>query len=366
MRRASEGPNGVSTLAAMGATDHAGTSARPDAGSPVPEERPGAVNWGPPRGRSAVLRAARRALVLGHSSTATRRVVPAPVAFRLIDGFAMVSERKRTGLWQQNERFYADLVRHTPLAGSEGEISGRAMREFMACTEIFWRPWLMCRGEVENRHLLTDAQREGRGVVAVFPHFGPVYAQFPTMARHGLDGYVVASPHHYDEDSGNSYDARWARQGRDYLDMLGAGHVLLRATGAGSLGAFGQVMELLDAGKTALIAFDIVGSMPTPFLGRTLGLSSGAARLAKESDALVVPYVHRRDGSLPVLRFAEAIDPRGFDDAPALQRAIAHRMERWALEAPESVWPLHTQPGGSPLIRGPELDATPSSAPAAR
>ena len=27
-------------------------------------------------------------------------------------------------------------------------------------------------------------------------------------------------------------------------------------------------------------------------------------------------------------------------------------MEQWALEAPEAVWPLHTQPGGSPLIRG--------------
>ena len=103
------------------------------------------------------------------------------MTFRLIDAFATLSERQRNGLWQQNVSFYGDLLRHTPLAGSEEIVAAKAMREFMNCVELFWRPWLLRRGEVDNRQTLRDAQREGRGVVAVFPHFGPFYAQFPAM-----------------------------------------------------------------------------------------------------------------------------------------------------------------------------------------
>jgi hypothetical protein len=39
------------------------------------------------------------------------------------------------------------------------------------------------------------------------------------------------------------------------------------------------------------------------------------------------------------------------------QAVVAAVMEAWALERPESVWPLGTQPGGPPLIKGPPLSA---------
>jgi lauroyl/myristoyl acyltransferase len=325
-------------------------------------DRPGEVNWGPPRGHHPALRRARRALVLAHSSTVTRRFIPAPVTFRLIDAFATLSERRRNGLWRQNVSFYGDLLRHTPLAGSEEVVAAQAMREFMKCIELFWRPWFLCRGEVENRQILRAAQRENRGVVAVFPHFGPSYAQFPAMPRYGLDVSVVASPHHYDDAGGTGYDARFAQQGARYLDMLGPGHVLQRATDNRSPGVFPLMLDLLRSGKTVSIAFDTVGNQPTPFLGRRLRLTNGPARLAQDSGALVVPVVNRRRDTTPVVRFGEPLDPRDFDDATALQGAIAHQMEQWALEAPESVWPLHTQPGGSPLIRGELLASAPVGA----
>ncbi len=316
------------------------------------EERPGAVNWGPPRGRHPAMRAARRSVVLAHSSTITRRFIPAPLTFRLIDAFAALSRRQKNGLWQQNVSFYGELLEHTPLAGTEETVAEDAMREFMKCIELFWRPWLLCRGTVENRQTLRAAQREGRGVVAVFPHFGPSYAQFPSMARHGLDVSVVASPHHYDDDRGTGYDARFARQGARYLNMLGRGHVVQRATDNASPGVFPVMLELVRSGKTVLIAFDTVGNMPTPFLGRRLRLTNGPARLAHDADALVVPVLNRRRDVTPVVRFGEPLDPRDFADATALQGAIARQVEHWALEAPASVWPLHDQPGGSPLIRG--------------
>jgi hypothetical protein len=42
---------------------------------------------------------------------------------------------------------------------------------------------------------------------------------------------------------------------------------------------------------------------------------------------MVVPFVIRRVGRKPVLRFAAPIDPRGFEDPVALQAAIAKVME---------------------------------------
>lgn len=314
------------------------------------------MEWGPPRGRHPVLAAGRRGLVLAHSSTLTRRVIPAALTFRLIESFAALSERRRTGLWNQNVEFYGDLLRHTSLAGLEEHVAARAMREFMECIELFWRPWLLSRAVVENRQVLRAAQREGRGVVAVFPHFGPSYAQFPAMRRYGLDVSVVASPHHFDTGRANSYDARFARQGARYLEMLGPGRVVQRAARSSEPGVFPTMLNLVQSGKTVLVAFDIVGNLPTPFLGRRLRLTNGAARVAHDGGALVVPVINRRRATTPIVRFGDILDPRDFGDAAALQDAIARQMERWALEAPEAVWPLHTQPGGSPLIRGERLD----------
>jgi lauroyl/myristoyl acyltransferase len=116
------------------------------------------------------------------------------------------------------------------------------------------------------------------------------------------------------------------------------------------------VLELLRAGCTVSIAFDSVGSFPTPFLGRQLSLASGPARLAKMADALVLPFVTRRRGAIPALRFAPPLEPRDFEDDAALQAAISTQMETWALELPEAVWPLQEQPGGPALTRGPTLD----------
>ncbi len=340
----------------MRMTDRSGAARASAGASPEPGEPAGFVEWGPPRGQHPVLGAARRGLVLAHSSTVTRRVIPAALSFRLIDRFAALSERRRTGLFNQNVQFYGELLRHTSLAGSEERVAARAMREFMECVELFWRPWLLSRAVVENRQVLRAAQREGRGVVAVFPHFGPSYAQFPAMQRYGLDVSVVASPHHFDTGQANSYDARFARQGARYLEVLGPGRVMQRAADSSEPGVFPTTLTLVQSGKTVLIAFDIVGNLPTPFLGRRLRLTNGAARVAHDGGALVVPVINRRRGTTPLVRFGDILDPADFDDAEALQSAIGLQMEQWALEAPETVWPLHTQPGGSPLIRGEPLN----------
>jgi lauroyl/myristoyl acyltransferase len=296
--------------------------------------------------------------MVAFTSSWSRRVFPVGVAFPAIDVFATQMQKRRAPIWKENVRFHEQLLRHTPLRGTEGEVARRAIREIFQCMEIFWRPWLMERGEIDGLETLLRAQREGRGVVTVFPHFGMVYAQFHIMRRFAVDAWVVGSSYHFEAD-GSGYDARFARRGRQYIDLLGRDRSLSRTRRTdGTESVYPRVLELLGDGATVSLAFDIAGGMPTPFLGRTLSLTGGPARLATATNALVVPFVVRRRGPIPVLRFGAQLDPRDFSDEIALQGAIADRMEHWALECPEAVWQLRpNHPDGPPLISGRELEA---------
>jgi lauroyl/myristoyl acyltransferase len=323
--------------------------------APVPPAEGSDEPWGPARPEEGVKRRIRRGLVVLHSSTWPRRLVPVRVAFPLIEAYAALAQRTKAWAWEENYIFHGKLLRHTRLAGTEDEVARRAVVEFFECVEMFWRPWLMHHATIEGIEHYRAAQATGRGILTSFPHFGMPYAQFPIMHQFGIDAWVIASPHHY-MDIGTGYDARFAHHGRRaYVDKLGEDRAIARRRGSTAAGAFEPALELLREGKTLSVAFDVNGSLPTPFLGRQLSLASGPAKLAHGSEAVVVPFVIRRRGPYPILRFDAPIDSRDYADPTALQAAIAAVMERWALEEPHTVWQLHTQPGGPPLIRGPAL-----------
>jgi lauroyl/myristoyl acyltransferase len=284
-----------------------------------------------------------------HSSPRVHRAVPAELVFRLAEPYAAWARRTRSPRWETFRAFHEELLQHTPLAGSEEDVAERACAEMLRCLELYWRPWLMRQGGIDGVEHLHAARATGRGVLAVFPHFGQPYAQYPIMSRFGIEASAISGINHF-VDLGDGYIGRFSRQGRAYVDELGPG----RAIVAGS--AFEPALARLRDGAIVTIAFDLVGRTPTPFLGRTVGLASGSSRLACEADAMVVPFVIRRVGRKPVLRFAAPIDPRGFDDPVALQAAIATVMEGWALELPEAVWPLVHN--GTPLLQRKLLDST--------
>jgi lauroyl/myristoyl acyltransferase len=212
--------------------------------------------------------------------------------------------------------------------------------------ELFWRPWLMGRGEIEGIEHFHAARSHGRGVAAAFPHFGIPYGHYTILPRFGIEAWAVSVSFHF-QDLGNGYTGRFMRQAGAYVNQLGPEHVI--PTG----GAFEPSLNLLRNGATVSVAFDLIGSTPTPFLGRTVSLASGVSQLAHQADAVVAPFVVRRVGHRPVMRFAPPIDSRDYDDAGSLQAAIAKVMERWALEMPEAVWPM--EHNGTPLIQGPDL-----------
>ena len=287
---------------------------------------------------------------------------PIRLAFPLIDVHAAIAERRGSFHLRENRRYFAELLRYTPLAGTEDDVARRAIVELFRVQEMFWRPWLMRRGEVDGLEHFEAARSEGRGVVAVCNHFGNFAAQVPVMHRYGIDASIIVSAETF-ENNGTDFQARRFRQTRKYLDLLGEGRVVARASVATPAreDAFSRALRALEEGETVLVAFDLLGLLPTPFLGRRLMLAAGPVELARASDAMVVPVVNRLRGYVPVIEFAPPLDPRDFDGPESLQAAIAAVTERWALERPEAVWPMEEFPGGPPLIQGPPLSE--SSAP---
>jgi lauroyl/myristoyl acyltransferase len=306
----------------------------------------------------AVGRRIRRALVVGHSSTLTRRVLPAGAMFKLTLMYAGVQQRGRRLHWRTSRDFYRDLLRYTPLAGSEDDVARRSVAEWYQCAEVFWRPWLMRQGEIEGLAHFEAARAQGRGIVLVFPHFGLPYAQFPVMRRFGIDAWVIASSRHY-EDLGDGYDARMARHGRGYVDMLGLDRAIVRRPGQGRQGStFEQALALLRNGAAVSVAFDLPGRTVTPFLGRAVSLVSGPSQLATQSDALVVPFVVRLRDRRPLLEFASPLDARELGDPAAIQAALAFTMERWVIDRPEAVWPSPDETGVPLLTHGAVLSGS--------
>src|SRR5205807_760322 len=101
-----------------------------------------------------------------------RRLYPVRMAFLVIDAYAALAARIGTFHWKANRRFYGELLRYTPLAGTEDDVARRAIAEFFRVQEIFWRPWQMNRGVIEGLEHFEAARAQGRGVVAVCCHFG--------------------------------------------------------------------------------------------------------------------------------------------------------------------------------------------------
>lgn len=290
-----------------------------------------------------------------YSASWTRRLIPARAAAGGVNAYAALAQQ--AGVWAAREaqRFYRDLLQYTERRGDDPALVRRGVAEYFHWNEMFWRPWLMARGDADGLEHLRDAASAGRGVVAVYPHFGMIYAQFPILARAGVDVWAVATQRR-DVVLGNGYDGRFMRLAREYLGTLGAGRVIEpRSRLTASPGAFAPALQRLRAGATVTIAFDLAGSAATPFLGRRLHLASGPSLLAWEARAVVVPFVIRRRGYRPLLRFAPPLDPRGFASSSDLQAAIARPIERWAIEQPEAVWPLERQDGVPLLVRGASL-----------
>jgi hypothetical protein len=152
------------------------------------------------------------------------------------------------------------------------------------------------------------------------------------LRRHRLDSYVVAHRHHWDPMPQGYAGLMKLYRRREYIEKaLGKSRVLL------SDGPPERPLELLRAGESLGIAFDVQGFAATPFLGRSVALSGGVATLALKANAMVLPAVAERHGTRIHVRLLPPIDPGEYGDPRLLRAAIAQTFEPIVLASPEAV-----------------------------
>jgi lauroyl/myristoyl acyltransferase len=269
--------------------------------------------------------------------------MPARLALALSAVLGPAARQRRNPVERrEGERFMKDLLLYTPRAQEAEELARRWLMEKSRVGELLWRPWLLKRSRIFGLEHWDAAHRPGRGCLMVVGHIGPHWAMSVIMLRHGLEHWVVGHRHHWDPMPPGYEGLMKLHRRREYIEKaLGSSRVLL------SDGPPERLLELLGAGETIGIAFDVHGSAATPFLGRSVALAGGVATLPFKTNAMVLPAVAERDGIRIHVRLLPPIDPSDHREPRGLRAAIARAFEPVVLARPEAVELAFTP---SPLV----------------
>lgn len=214
------------------------------------------------------------------------------------------------------------LGRSRPDADVE-EAARRYLERWVWRAELRWRPRMINRQRVVGIDRLLAAHAQGRGVVLNFMHHGAYEGAFTSLARLGARCEVVVHPRML-EKSAPEHLKQHLRAGRHLVGI--------HPTTIGVAG----ITELVRAGRIVAIATDAPGSTPLTWCGRPVLGSSGAARIAVEVGAPVVPLHTAVDDRGPHLLLTEPLEPADFPDAEALLEQMVRRHEAYVLAYPEA------------------------------
>jgi hypothetical protein len=267
-----------------------------------------------------------------YTSKHTHRLIPARLALALatIVGPA-VRQRRNASERRDGERFMKDLLLHTPRAPEAQALTERWLVEKSLVGELLWRPWLLKHSRILGFEHWEAAQRPDRARLIVMGHFGPEWAISAILGKYGVDHHIVIHPHYWDPTPGYAGRLKQFRR-REYFEKWLSAERALPSDASPE-----RLLELLQAGKTIVIAFDVPGSAATPFLGRSVALAGGVATLPFKANAVVVPVIPERHGTHSHLRLLPPIDPADHRDPRSLRAAIARAFEPVVLDRPDTV-----------------------------
>jgi lauroyl/myristoyl acyltransferase len=236
------------------------------------------------------------------------------------------------GYPEERERARAAMtavVGGTERAGEVEALAQQSLIESEAHRVLFWRPLRTSSIDASSQSHLDAALCTGRGVLLSSCHTGPVFQTMSVIAARGRGSFCVAAPWFFEQPSQDYWGRRVARWWR--VAQTRREHVLV------SKGSFPVLRALLAQGELVWLLFDMPGSRKTQFLDKSVMLSSGSAKLANESGALILPLRARREGHRTWVDVAPALDPGEFADDEDLHNALATVHERWILEQPAAL-----------------------------
>jgi len=244
------------------------------------------------------------------------------------------AERRGSRAWERDpeQRAHALSAMETVVAGTEqadalAEHARQHLSERKVIDTIFWHRWITPSLDAHSRENGRAALDSGRGVFLSTCHLGPFFCAAKGLQTLGCQPYVVAGSWWFETPTHDYWGRRLAhwRKNEDWLRFVRAS------------GSYALLRELLRRGEQVMCQFDMPGCRETHFLGKPATLADGAARLALDADALILPTRVRRAGHTLWLDLAPALDPRELLDVDALHRDLAAQHERWILEYPAAL-----------------------------
>ena len=262
------------------------------------------------------------------TSPALRRAIPLRLDFA-------VAELRGRRTWERDSvarRGAIDaitaIVAHTERAGEIESLARRRLIEAQANEVFFWRPWRAPELDAESRQNLIQAVSTGRGVILSSCHIGPFYQSMGAVAAVHPRAMGTAGPWLFKEGPG-----AWGRRVERWRQGIADRGEELVQTG----GAFERIAGLLENGEALQLYFDMPGAVQTSFLGKSVALAGGTARLAERAEALVLAIHTRRRGHRAATTIGRALDARDYGTYEELHQAIARFHERAILQTPEQV-----------------------------
>jgi lauroyl/myristoyl acyltransferase len=280
------------------------------------------------------------------TSPALRRAVPSRVA-------VAVAQRRGGRIWERDAE-----ARERALATIEAVVAGTARAheveslarahviEREIYEELFWQPWPTARTDAESDRHLREAFHCGRGVLVSCCHLGPLFLHLSAITSRGRIPYILSAPWFFAE-LGPGY---WGRRiARWWVEVCRRDERVVCTDGAVPV-----LAELLRQREVVVIYFDMPGSRATPFLGKEVMLATGTARLAAETDALVLPMRSRLAGTRGWADVGAPLDPRTIGGWEEIHAALARVHETSILELPQTLedpnragaWEGGAGPGG--------------------
>jgi len=280
----------------------------------------------PPRASAAARMPPAELRVRLKTSPLIRRMLPTRLVLRR-------AERRAREIWDQSPegRRDATAVMEAIVSGTarSGEIEQLARRYVIerALDEAYtWQPWPTPAIDAESAERLRAVLAGDRGVLLSSCHLGPFFMSVPAFATMGVVPFTVAGPWFFETPTHDHWGRRLA-----LWQKRSASRMVL------STGSFPILAALLERGEVVFLFFDMPGSHETRFLGKTATLADGSARLAVQTDAVVLPLRTRSVGHRVSLDVAAPLDPRDFAGAGELHAALARRHEQWILESPAAM-----------------------------
>jgi hypothetical protein len=221
------------------------------------------------------------------------------------------------------------IVSGTARAGELETVARQRLIEEEVERVILWQPCPTVLHDRASEAHLRAAFSADRGVLMSNCHMAPAFYSCAVAAQMGRAVFVVVGEWMIEELS----DGDWGRHVARRLSVLhhyGTHMVPAR-------GSYAVLRELLAEREVVLLNFDVPGRHETEFLGKPVMLTTGTARLAFDTGALVVATRLRRERHRIWVDACSPLDPREFSGAPELHLALAKIHERLILECPAAL-----------------------------